>query len=451
MTAPRWLCSTALLLLPATIAAQNSYTIRSIPPVPGPFNLGVALNDAGEVVGTSSSDGYLWTAAGGVQPLPRYPGGTMSSAEGISPSGDIVGYADSPSGSNATIWAPLSGGGFQMVNLGTAPGDLQSVALGMNGSANVCGNSDTGFLTRAVVWELIGNPYQYQLTVLPPLPGDTDANAFDINASDVMVGFSSTPLLTNAVRWTRSNSSWTVTDLGSLGSGFKACASGINNNGTIAGTSVSPATFLEHVVVWTPSIVDLGTLGSNSSYANAINDAGEIVGDAFDSSAGRWTAIYTSLGSDAGIIDLNAELPPATPWVLNFAEDINNHGQIVGEGTISGVGLYAFVLTPIVSKLTGPTPGLAGQVNTLVAENATPGNFVSFFVDLNGGETLLPGCLESLDLAAPILLGNAVANAAGRATLNVFVPGSASQQTFLFQSVDAAACLVSNVNQVTFP
>ena len=102
--------------------------------------------------------------------------------------------------------------------------------------------------------------------------------------------------------------------------------------------------------------------------------------------------------------------------MLHFANDINNQGQIVGEGTVSGVGSFAYVLTPIVATLTGPTPGLAGQVNTLVVEKATPGNFVSFFLDLNGGETLLPGCLESLDLTAPILLGNAVANAEGRAT-----------------------------------
>jgi probable HAF family extracellular repeat protein len=43
--------------------------------------------------------------------------------------------------------------------------------------------------------------------------------------------------------------------------------------------------------------------------------------------------------------DLNSLIPAGSGWVLTSARGINDAGQIVGTGTISGVQ-HAFLLTP---------------------------------------------------------------------------------------------------------
>ena len=60
-----------------------------------------------------------------------------------------------------------------------------------------------------------------------------------------------------------------------------------------------------------------------SSFVNAMNEAGEMVGRSGDRAA-LWT--------DEGVIDLNDLLPEGSDWVLWEADDINNVGQIVGYG-----------------------------------------------------------------------------------------------------------------------
>lgn len=44
--------------------------------------------------------------------------------------------------------------------------------------------------------------------------------------------------------------------------------------------------------------------------------------------------------------DLNTLIDPASGWTLFDARDINDAGQIVGTGTISGTQ-HAFLLTPV--------------------------------------------------------------------------------------------------------
>src|SRR5688500_7629798 len=53
----------------------------------------------------------------------------------------------------------------------------------------------------------------------------------------------------------------------------------INNAGQIAGMSVGPG-FAEHAVLWSPSLVpqDLGTLGGTNSYSIDVNGAGQVIG-----------------------------------------------------------------------------------------------------------------------------------------------------------------------------
>jgi hypothetical protein len=45
------------------------------------------------------------------------------------------------------------------------------------------------------------------------------------------------------------------------------------------------------------------------------------------------------------MLDLNSLIPANSGWVLQFANGINDQGQIVGEGTLNGQA-EGFLLTP---------------------------------------------------------------------------------------------------------
>src|SRR5262249_53141272 len=100
---------------------------------------------------------------------------------------------------------------------------------------------------------------------------------------------SAAPVVTAAARYT-------ITDLGTLGSGDSSAAADVNNAGQVVG-SFQFSQFETHGFRWVNTVMtDLGTLpGGSVSHANAINDAGQIAGTADRHSGGfgypvRWSA-----------------------------------------------------------------------------------------------------------------------------------------------------------------
>jgi len=101
--------------------------------------------------------------------------------------------------------------------------------------------------------------------------------------------------------------------------------------------------------------------------------------------------------------------------------------------------------------LHAPRPGTAGRVNLLRASGAPEGRRVHFVWGFSAGSTPIPGCGGvAVDLANPRIAGSAIANAAGEARLNVFVPAAASGRTVLLQAVVQEACATSNLIRHTF-
>src|SRR5262249_57766652 len=67
-------------------------------------------------------------------------------------------------------------------------------------------------------------------------------------------------------------------------------------------------------------------------HAQAINNAGVIVGDALTVSGNYHAVVW-----EAGVMyDLNSLLPPGTGVELFWANDINDNGRIVGLGSFNG-------------------------------------------------------------------------------------------------------------------
>jgi len=284
------------------------------------------------------------------------PGAWWSVSAGISPHGTLIaGKGGWPS--QAFLWDGT------MRAIGPSGGEAAAV----NDSGTVAGNYPTpsGYW-HAFRWK------DGTITDLVTL-GGSGSWAYGVNTDGIVVGSASRADGTGrAVYW---NSKDIVVDLGSLGGGWNACSSawGINSKGVIVGQSCTdsgqhPVRFRE------PGVIDdLGTFGGGWGLAQAINDAGVIVGSAsFASGAyhgfmyadgklndagslpgmtysqllavnGSSVAVGTSFDGPqraviygAGrMIDLNT-LVDGTPYSLIIANGIDEAGNIVAQGSDRG-------------------------------------------------------------------------------------------------------------------
>ena len=136
-----------------------------------------------------------------------------------------------------------------------------------------------------------------------------------------------------------------VQDLGTLGGNY-SFAYDISASGQVVGRAYI-ANGDSHAFLWEDGAMDdLGTLGSSYSEARGINALGQVVGRS-GTVDGEGHAF---LWENGVMYDLNDLVPNGSEWVLQYAFDTNDRGQIVGYGWRSGFydgQCHAVLLTPI--------------------------------------------------------------------------------------------------------
>jgi len=382
-----WIAAGGLLAALAAAQPAPHYTITDLGTFGGAgTNSGAyQMNQAGWVGGAANQTSggpqhaFLWYGGGQLHDLGTLGGsacsGCNSGADGPNAAGEaaIDSEISTPDpngedfcqyGTHAECLGAIWRNG-KMTALPTLVGGNNASAFNLNIQGQVIGFSENGVADSTcsqatpyqvirfepVIWGPTGT-----LQELAPLSGDTVAFATGVNDLGQVVGVSGLcsntglpPIYANgphAVLWQKDG---TAVNLGSLGGGTVTnAATSINNLEEVVGGSQSPEDGYVHPFLWTPSkgMQDLGIL-SGDTFAvapccNTVNNKSQVVGQ---SCPGPYGGCRAFLWQNGVLSDLNTLIPSDSGMYLEFANSINDAGEIAGCALINGE-LHAVVLTP---------------------------------------------------------------------------------------------------------
>jgi probable HAF family extracellular repeat protein len=374
-TIPCAIILSALALSVTAAAHAAQYTITDLGVIGAENTLGWGINASGQVTGYAGSadddsiSGFVWsptTPNGATGTLHRWStlGGSFAWGIGINATGQVAGLSATTDddAEHATLWNPSTPNGSTgtLHDLDTL-GGTYSQGTGINNSGQLTGYSDlTGDEeSHAILWKPTSpgsaSGTMHDLETL----GGSVSFGWDINTNGHVTGDSETTgdAATHAFLWkptTPNGVSGTMHDLETLG-GTDSGGSGINDQGQVTGWSLTTDDEATHAFLWTPAIPggisgmmhDLETLGGLNSYGYNMNASGHVVGMSevdIEVSSNSHAFLYTSA---AGMVDLNTLIDPLSGWELLDASDINDAGQITGQGLINDE-YHAYLLTPII-------------------------------------------------------------------------------------------------------
>lgn len=241
-------------------------------------------------------------------------------------------------------------------------GGTHGFAAGANNRGQVVGwaentveddtcNDPQIFQFHAVVWEKQRG--EWRARELLPFGDDTVSSATAINDRGQVVGISG--ICANAVggfsaiRAVLWEPDGTVVEIGTLGGVAWNTAMAINDRGTVVGFSNKSAddgdSFNEQAFIWTKrdGIQPIDLLpGDTRSQALGINNRGQVVGQSCGGGVCR-----AFLWEDGVTMDLNMMVDPNYPDHLDYANDINDKGEITGGASVAGSDdSVAYLATP---------------------------------------------------------------------------------------------------------
>ena len=335
----------------AQIPCGYEVMILQGPPCP-PLNIpppttATGLNELGDVVAhfsqcgaASGNEAYLWTPASGMTMLDRLPGVLSATSADVNNTLQITGTM----GGIATPFRAYLYDQGEWLDLGVLPGAQWSGAGALTEKATVVGWSSNVMRGphEAFRWE-------DGLMVGLDLPIGPNSGAADINeANDQVVGWMGANTSDRRAFLLEGGQ---VRDLGVIPGGFTGSATAINGAGqiTISGqfNPDHPGGFISGGFLWQDNErTDLGMLpGYDSMAVTGLNDSATV--------AGWCRAIDSGNAPDAGfvwhagtMINLNDLISCDLGIQIQRAEAINNAGQIVGRALDSEGVVVAVVLTP---------------------------------------------------------------------------------------------------------
>jgi probable HAF family extracellular repeat protein len=336
----------ALAAVPARAQGLQYELVEIGPLEPGQNLCAQAVNNRGQVVGTSDFFGgaRAFLFEDGALINLGVLAGNFSSAEDINERGQIVGLTTTPEGTVEAV--VIEKGVFQTLGQ-LVPGGAFSGATAINNRGQIVGSARStpgggDGPVRAFLWD------KGVMINLGTLDGDSFAR--DINERGDVVG-----LFVDTAQNTGFGFLWSkgvMTALGTLGGNFSD-AFAINPRGQIVGASTNEAGLLRAFLLDAGRMIDLGTLGGPTSVARDINARGDVVGSA-STPSGEPHAFLWRQGT---LVDLNEVLiNPSPELTLIEANAINDRGEIAGCAVTAGV-VRAFLLEPVHGKPRARTAG----------------------------------------------------------------------------------------------
>ncbi len=321
----------------AAPADAPAYIVTDLGTLGGPSSSATAISSSGLVVGTADRPppefppyrAFLWQEGIGMTDLGELPLCTrVPRPVGVNDSGWVVGVLTCPGAELVCL--------FRDAEWRTIPPpsafDRKTYVNGVNNTGQIVATAATRPPSRAALYE------DGVWTELGTLPGDTYSSGGAINSSGQVVGASASLSGSRTFVWQRDTG---MVDLGLPVDSSRGSA--ISDNGLVAGWFGNDDGQSRPFVYRDGEMLDLGTLpGDESAYAFGVNSLGQVVGRSGSGSAPGHAFLWQE---GIGLLDLNDLIPANSGWELVVANAINDAGQIVGTGRVGGQ-LHAMLLEP---------------------------------------------------------------------------------------------------------
>lgn len=175
----------------------------------------------------------------------------------------------------------------------------------------------------------------YSITDLGTINSNGYSVAKAVNATAEVAGAAGTNNTNQSEVFFYSNG--TMTSLGTLG-GNSGIGNGINSSGQVAGYSTNSSGTYRAFLSSGSSLLDIGDLGGGSAVAYAINDLGQVVGSAVTANGENHPFLY----KNGKMTDLGTLGSKNNNW-WNSAQGVNNSGVVTGTSYDAQGNFFGFV------------------------------------------------------------------------------------------------------------